>query len=84
MIHLAGNNLTFGTGGKNEKGEHVAGFGYYEVRSLLSQSSAELTFPAEQTIAGGSGAGPTWDGTSGVHVAMTNTRITDPEVSRLV
>lgn len=28
-----GNNLTFGTGGKNERGEHVAGFGYYEVRS---------------------------------------------------
>ncbi|GAA5884844.1 hypothetical protein JCM6882_007118 [Rhodosporidiobolus microsporus] len=24
------NNLTFGNGGKNEKGEHVSGFGYYE------------------------------------------------------
>ncbi|KAK4049399.1 hypothetical protein OIV83_004132 [Microbotryomycetes sp. JL201] len=56
------NNLTFGTGGKDENGNHVEGFGYYE------------------TIAGGSGAGPTWDGTSGVHVAMTNTRITDPEI----
>ncbi|CEQ39095.1 SPOSA6832_00568 [Sporobolomyces salmonicolor] len=56
------NNLTFGNGGKNEKGEHVAGFGYYE------------------TIAGGSGAGPTWEGTSGVHTHMTNTRITDPEI----
>ncbi|KAK4056324.1 hypothetical protein OIO90_002768 [Microbotryomycetes sp. JL221] len=56
------NNLTFGTGGKDEEGNHVEGFGYYE------------------TIAGGSGAGPTWDGTSGVHVAMTNTRITDPEI----
>lgn len=33
-----------------------------------------------ETIAGGSGAGPTWEGTSGVHVHMTNTRITDPEV----
>lgn len=33
-----------------------------------------------ETIAGGAGAGPTWDGTSGVHVHMTNTRITDPEV----
>lgn len=33
-----------------------------------------------ETIAGGSGAGPTWDGTSGVHTHMTNTRITDPEV----
>jgi 5-oxoprolinase (ATP-hydrolysing) len=33
-----------------------------------------------ETIAGGSGAGPTWDGTSGVHTHMTNTRITDSEV----
>ncbi|KKZ61732.1 5-oxoprolinase (ATP-hydrolysing) [[Emmonsia] crescens] len=33
-----------------------------------------------ETIAGGSGAGPTWDGQSGVHTHMTNTRITDPEV----
>ena len=33
-----------------------------------------------ETIAGGSGAGETWDGTSGVHVHMTNTRITDAEV----
>jgi len=32
-----------------------------------------------ETIAGGSGAGPTWDGTSGVHTNMTNTRITDVE-----
>lgn len=32
-----------------------------------------------ETIAGGSGAGPTWNGTSGVHTNMTNTRITDPE-----
>ncbi|RIB11070.1 Hydantoinase B/oxoprolinase-domain-containing protein [Gigaspora rosea] len=33
-----------------------------------------------ETIAGGSGAGETWDGQSGVHVHMTNTRITDPEI----
>ncbi|KAL1875938.1 hypothetical protein VTK73DRAFT_9722 [Phialemonium thermophilum] len=33
-----------------------------------------------ETIAGGSGAGPYWEGTSGVHVHMTNTRITDSEV----
>jgi 5-oxoprolinase (ATP-hydrolysing) len=32
-----------------------------------------------ETICGGSGAGPTWNGTSGVHTNMTNTRITDPE-----
>jgi 5-oxoprolinase (ATP-hydrolysing) len=33
-----------------------------------------------ETIAGGSGAGATWDGTNGVHTHMTNTRITDAEV----
>ncbi|KAK7747582.1 hypothetical protein SLS62_009081 [Diatrype stigma] len=38
------------------------------------------TFGYYETICGGSGGGPTWDGTSGVHTNMTNTRITDPEV----
>ncbi|RJE24558.1 5-oxoprolinase [Aspergillus sclerotialis] len=33
-----------------------------------------------ETIAGGAGAGDNWVGESGVHVHMTNTRITDPEV----
>ncbi|KAI9020814.1 Hydantoinase B/oxoprolinase-domain-containing protein [Phycomyces nitens] len=33
-----------------------------------------------ETIAGGSGAGPGWEGQSGVHTHMTNTRITDPEI----
>ena len=33
-----------------------------------------------ETIAGGSGAGPTWKGRSGVHTHCTNTRITDPEI----
>jgi 5-oxoprolinase (ATP-hydrolysing) len=33
-----------------------------------------------ETIAGGAGAGPTWEGCSGVHTHMTNTRITDPEI----
>ncbi|KAG0150975.1 hypothetical protein CROQUDRAFT_651852 [Cronartium quercuum f. sp. fusiforme G11] len=56
------NNLTFGNGGKDLNGNHIAGWGYYE------------------TIAGGSGAGPSWNGTSGVHSHMTNTRITDPEI----
>lgn len=56
------NNLTFGTGGTDDSGNHVDGFGYYE------------------TIAGGSGAGPTWESSSGVHTHMTNTRITDPEI----
>ncbi|ORY78470.1 Hydantoinase B/oxoprolinase [Leucosporidium creatinivorum] len=33
-----------------------------------------------ETIASGAGAGADWDGESGVHTHMTNTRITDPEV----
>eukprot|EP00088_Acartia_fossae_P069611 TRINITY_DN9141_c0_g1_i1.p1 TRINITY_DN9141_c0_g1~~TRINITY_DN9141_c0_g1_i1.p1 ORF type:complete len:1151 (+),score=248.77 TRINITY_DN9141_c0_g1_i1:82-3453(+) len=33
-----------------------------------------------ETVAGGSGAGPSWHGRSGVHVHMTNTRLTDPEI----
>lgn len=47
-----------------------------------NQSGAEEVkgFGYYETIAGGSGAGPTWDGTSGVHTHMTNTRITDAEV----
>ncbi|RIJ24577.1 5-oxoprolinase [Henriciella barbarensis] len=36
-----------------------------------------------ETICGGSGAGPGFDGTSGVHTHMTNTRITDPEVMEM-
>ena len=44
-----------------------------------------LTFGNErfgfyETIAGGSGAGNGWDGESGVHTHMTNTRITDIEI----
>ncbi len=44
-----------------------------------------LTFGNEdfgyyETIGGGSGAGEGFDGTSGVHTHMTNTRITDPEI----
>ncbi|MBA2933256.1 hydantoinase B/oxoprolinase family protein [Sphingomonas sp. CGMCC 1.13654] len=33
-----------------------------------------------ETICGGAGAGPGFDGTSAVHTHMTNSRITDPEV----
>lgn len=33
-----------------------------------------------ETIAGGAGAGPSWDGQSGVQIHMTNTRSTDPEI----
>lgn len=55
------NNLTFGYGGRDERGNVTKGFGYYE------------------TIAGGSGAGADWEGQSGVHTHITNTRMTDPE-----
>jgi 5-oxoprolinase (ATP-hydrolysing) len=33
-----------------------------------------------ETVAGGSGAGPSWNGRHGVHTHMTNTRITDVEI----
>lgn len=36
-----------------------------------------------ETVAGGSGAGPGWNGVGGVHTHMTNTRITDPEILEL-
>ncbi|KAL5339381.1 Hydantoinase B/oxoprolinase-domain-containing protein [Aspergillus crustosus] len=58
------NNLTFGRNAKNDP-----------------DSGKEVPgFGYYETIAGGSGAGPTWDGESGVQVHMTNTRITDPEI----
>ena len=38
------------------------------------------TFGYYETIGGGAGAGPGWNGQSGVHTHMTNTRITDPEI----
>ena len=38
------------------------------------------SFGYYETIAGGAGAGPAFDGQSGVHTHMTNTRITDAEV----
>ncbi|MBM3508515.1 MAG: 5-oxoprolinase [Alphaproteobacteria bacterium] len=47
-----------------------------------------LTFGNEhyqyyETICGGAGAGPDFDGTDAVHTHMTNTRLTDPEVIEL-
>jgi 5-oxoprolinase (ATP-hydrolysing) len=36
-----------------------------------------------ETICGGTGAGPDFDGASAVHQHMTNTRITDPEIIEL-
>lgn len=36
-----------------------------------------------ETVCGGSGAGPDFDGASAVHTHMTNSRLTDPEVLEL-
>ena len=33
-----------------------------------------------ETVGGGAGAGPSWNGRHGVHTHMTNTRITDVEI----
>jgi len=38
------------------------------------------TFGYYETVCGGAGAGPGFDGASAVHTHMTNTRITDPEI----
>jgi 5-oxoprolinase (ATP-hydrolysing) len=46
----------------------------------LAGTTETRGFGYYETIAGGSGAGPDWEGTSGVHTHMTNTRITDAEV----
>lgn len=64
------NNLTFGFGGTSFDGEGGLGGERKETKG----------FGYYETISGGSGAGPTWNGTSGVHTHMTNTRITDSEV----
>ena len=47
-------------------------------RSLSSADGA--AFGYYETMGGGAGAGPDWDGASAVHVHMTNTRLTDPEI----
>ncbi|CAI6100995.1 unnamed protein product [Clonostachys chloroleuca] len=58
------NNLTFGIDAQTDE----------------STGKVVPGFGYYETIAGGSGAGPDWYGESGVHVHMTNTRITDPEI----
>ncbi len=40
----------------------------------------DADFGYYETVAGGAGAGPGFDGASGVHTHMTNTAITDPEL----
>lgn len=58
---------------------------------MLAQSQGTMNnvlfgdarFGYYETVGGGSGAGPGFDGASGVHVHMTNTAITDPEILEL-
>lgn len=52
------------------------GYGGEEMRNGKKRPG----FGYYETIAGGAGAGPDWDGQSGVQVNMTNTRSTDPEI----
>ena len=48
----------------------------------MDEDSGKVTqgFGYYETIAGGSGAGADWEGESGVHTHVTNTRISDPEI----
>ena len=60
-------------------------FGALQVMGASQGTMNNFTFGNEryqnyETICGGSGAGPGYDGTSAVHTHMTNTRLTDPEI----
>ena len=48
--------------------------------TMNNVSFGHTLFGYYETIAGGAGAGPGFDGASAVHTHMTNTRITDPEI----
>jgi 5-oxoprolinase (ATP-hydrolysing) len=48
--------------------------------TMNNLSFGDETFGYYETVGGGSGAVDGFDGASGVHTHMTNTRITDPEV----
>ncbi len=50
------------------------------MNNLLFGRGGPDAFGYYETIGGGSGAGPAGPGASAVHVHMTNTRLTDPEV----
>ncbi len=60
-------------------------FGALGVCAASQGTMNNVTFGDEryqyyETICGGAGAGPAWDGCSAVHTHMTNSRLTDPEV----
>jgi 5-oxoprolinase (ATP-hydrolysing) len=60
-------------------------YGALGVLAAAQGTMNNLTFGNEryqyyETICGGSGAGPDFDGTDAIHTHMTNSRLTDPEV----
>jgi 5-oxoprolinase (ATP-hydrolysing) len=60
-------------------------YGALHVMAASQGTMNNLTFGNElhqyyETICGGTGAGPDFDGTDAVHSHMTNSRLTDPEV----
>ena len=60
-------------------------YGALNVMAASQGTMNNLTFGNErhqyyETICGGTGAGPDFDGTDAVHTHMTNSRLTDPEV----
>lgn len=74
-------------GGNVETSMRVVDVLYGALKTVAASQGTmnNLTFGTEEwayyeTICGGSGAGPEFDGASAVHTHMTNTRITDPEV----
>ncbi|KAB7738899.1 5-oxoprolinase [Parvibaculum sedimenti] len=74
-------------GGNVETSQAVtdALFGAFGVMASAQGTMNNLTFGNAQyqyyeTICGGAGAGPEFDGASAVHTHMTNSRLTDPEV----
>ena len=50
------------------------------MNTFLFGRSGEKPFGYYETICGGAGAGPAFNGADAVHTHMTNTRLTDPEV----
>ncbi|MEN6542257.1 hydantoinase B/oxoprolinase family protein [Parvibaculum sp.] len=74
-------------GGNVETSQAVtdALFGAFGVMASAQGTMNNLTFGNAryqyyETICGGAGAGPDFDGASAVHTHMTNSRLTDPEV----
>ena len=73
--------------GNVETGQAItdALFGALGVSAASQGTMNNLTFGNSrhqyyETVCGGAGAGPGFDGTSAIHTHMTNTRLTDPEV----